>query len=118
MSRDLDRLGAMRGRQGYAMPGAPLLRDDAAQQLRSIASQWVRSVQAAGQLVVIHTPPGCAHLVGVALDQAELAGAVGTICGDDTLFVAAKSEEAAQALALALIEIALPNPSPGVPREG
>jgi transcriptional regulator of arginine metabolism len=38
--------------------------------------------------VVLKTPPGSAHLVGVALDQTALPEVVGTICGDDTVFVA------------------------------
>ena len=48
------------------------------------------SVEAAGNLLVIRTPPGSAHLVGLALDQARLDEIAGTICGDDTLFVALK----------------------------
>ncbi len=65
---------------------------------------WVRSVDTAGNLVVIRTPPGSAHLVGVALDQAELPEIVGTICGDDTLFVALDTAAQAKALAAALPE--------------
>ena len=40
--------------------------------LAAVFRDWVRSVDAAGNLVVIKTPPGSAHLVGVALDQSEL----------------------------------------------
>ena len=108
VSRDLDQLGALRGRNGYAMPGQSQPTDDATERLRAIASQWISSVTATGQLVVIRTPPGCAHLVGVALDQANLDGAVGTISGDDTLFVAALNEEAAKALAITLRELRRP----------
>jgi arginine repressor len=36
--------------------------------------------------------------VGVALDAAELSEVVGTICGDDTIFVACHSETDATAL--------------------
>jgi transcriptional regulator of arginine metabolism len=58
----------------------------------------VRSVEPAGNLVVIKTPPGSAHLVGVVLDQSELPEIVGTICGDDTIFVACRAAKAANAL--------------------
>jgi transcriptional regulator of arginine metabolism len=52
-------------------------------------------MRTAGNLLVIKTPPGSAHIVGVALDNANLAEVVGTICGDDTVFVAcATSTEA------------------------
>jgi arginine repressor len=37
--------------------------------------------------------------VARALDEAELAGVVGTIAGDDTVFVATPSERAARSLA-------------------
>ena len=53
---------------------------------------------------MIKTPPGSAHLVGVALDQSDLPDIVGTICGDDTIFVACRSEKAGKKLARALIE--------------
>ncbi len=60
---------------------------------------WVQSIEPAGNLVVIKTPPGSAHLVGVALDRAELTEIVGTICGDDTIFVACRSNSDAEMLA-------------------
>ena len=50
-------------------------------------------------LVVIKTPPGSAHLVGVALDRAELPEVAGTICGDDTIFVAVRDVVSAPSLA-------------------
>ena len=90
VSRDLEQLGAMKvrrdGRLAYALPeatGAP-----ADSRLALVLQDWARSIAVAGNLVVIKTPPGSGHLIGVALDEAELAGIVGTICGDDTIFVA------------------------------
>jgi transcriptional regulator of arginine metabolism len=62
--------------------------DWAASRLARIFADWVQSVEAAGNLLVLHTPPGSAHLVGLALDQAKLPEVAGTISGDDTLFVA------------------------------
>jgi transcriptional regulator of arginine metabolism len=58
----------------------------------------VQSVEPAGTMVVIRTPPGSAHLVGVALDSSDLSEVVGTICGDDTIFVACRSLAEATAL--------------------
>ena len=40
---------------------------------------------------MIRTPPGSAHIVSLAIDQAKLPEVVGTIAGDDTLFVAVRS---------------------------
>lgn len=90
VSRDLDELGAVRIRdvdgfrygladqQGGSAFGAPL-----AQVLR----EYVVSAVASGNLAVLRTPPGHASVVAAALDRAALLGIVGTIAGDDTLFV-------------------------------
>lgn len=102
VSRDLDELGAVKIRRGgeihYSMPDQIGPSGWAGRRLDSILREWVRSIAAAGNLVVIKTPPGSAHLVGVALDQADLPGVVGTICGDDTIFVAMSEAEEASAL--------------------
>ncbi|HSL56630.1 MAG TPA: ArgR family transcriptional regulator, partial [Acidimicrobiales bacterium] len=40
-----------------------------------------------GNIVVLRTPPGSAHVVGSALDRTGLPEVLGTVAGDDTLFV-------------------------------
>ena len=101
VSRDLEQLGAVKVRRGgqlsYALPEEQ--RETHAPRLASIFQDWVRTIEPAGNLVVIKTPPGSAHLVGVALDNAGLAEIVGTICGDDTIFVACRSSSDAEILA-------------------
>jgi transcriptional regulator of arginine metabolism len=104
ISRDLEQIGAVKvrreGHLSYALPGdvrsAPNLR------LTDVFRDWVRSVEPASNLVVIKTPPGSAHLVGVALDGSDLPEIAGTICGDDTIFVACRSPAEAEALATKL----------------
>lgn len=92
VSRDLDQIGAVKVKRGgslaYALPDQLGDNDWAAERLQRILAEWVVSIEAAGNLVVVRTPPGSAHLVGLALDQAKLDEVAGTICGDDTLFVA------------------------------
>lgn len=39
-------------------------------------------------LLVVKTRPGHAQLLGVHLDQQEIAGVIGTVAGDDTIFIA------------------------------
>src|SRR4051812_5265773 len=101
ISRDLEQLGAVKvrrdGQLGYALPQQ--VRDSSAPRLAAVLSDWVRSVEPAANLVVLKTPPGSAHLVGVALDQSGPPEIVGTICGDDTIFVATRSAADANALA-------------------
>jgi transcriptional regulator of arginine metabolism len=95
VSRDLDQMGAVKVKRGgalsYALPDQAGANDWAAARLQRIFSEWVISIEAAGNLLVIKTPPGSAHLLGVALDQARLDEVAGTICGDDTLFVALRN---------------------------
>ena len=91
ISRDLDQLGAIKVKRGgvmtYALPDQIAETDWAAGRLERILSEWVRSVEGAGNMIVLKTPPGSAHLVGLAIDQAQLPEIAGTVCGDDTLFV-------------------------------
>ena len=92
VSRDLDQLGAVKVKRGgvfsYALPDQLGDNDWAAARLARIFADWVHSVEAAANLIVLRTPPGSAHLVGLAIDQARLPEVAGTISGDDTIFVA------------------------------
>lgn len=103
VSRDLEQLGAIKvrreGRTVYAMPDDRGPQDRALQRLQGIVAEWVHSAESVGQLVIIRTPPGSAHLVGVALDGVALPTVAGTICGDDTIFVAMREPDAANTLA-------------------
>jgi transcriptional regulator of arginine metabolism len=95
VSQDLEQIGAVkvkRGPQlGYALPDQLADRDRSGERLRRIFGEWVQSIHTAGNLIVIRTPPGSAGVVCLALDQAKLPEIVGTIAGDDTLFVAVRS---------------------------
>jgi transcriptional regulator of arginine metabolism len=92
VSRDLEQIGAVKVKRGgatsYALPDQLGDSDWAATRLQRILNEWVLSIEAAGNLLVLKTPPGSAHLVALALDQAKLEEVAGTISGDDTLFVA------------------------------
>jgi len=95
VSQDLDQIGAVkvkRGAQlGYALPDQLAERDRSGPRLRRIFAEWVQAIETAGNLIVVRTPPGSAGLVCLALDQAKLPEIVGTIAGDDTLFIAVRS---------------------------
>ncbi len=98
LSRDLKDLGLVRTPTGYASPSTASLfvpgtrREDA---LDRALTHSVLAAEAAGTLVVVKTPPGEAHPVARALDESALPGVVGTIAGDDTVFVATPSPAAA-----------------------
>jgi transcriptional regulator of arginine metabolism len=91
LSRDIRELGLARTPTGYAAPAAPspyVPGERRQTGLDRVVADSVLSVQAAGSLVVVKTPPAGAHPVARALDEAALPGVVGTIAGDDTVFVA------------------------------
>ncbi len=85
VSRDLRELGVAKLGDRYVLPSpATDVRDDFA----SLA-QFVRNFQAAGpNLAVLRTTVGAAQSVAVAIDGAQWPEVVGTISGDDTIFIA------------------------------
>jgi transcriptional regulator of arginine metabolism len=102
VSRDLVELGAVKlrrdGKIGYALPvDTPPPRTAA--RLDTVIREWVQSIRPAGNLLVMKTPPGSAHVVGFAIDQARLEDVVCTICGDDTIFIAFETPSAARTFA-------------------
>lgn len=104
VSRDLEELGAIKVRtsQGetvYAIPEFEPDRLSPPEQLRRVLAQWVADVQVSEPLVVVRTPPGCAHVVASALDRSRLHGLVGTVAGDDTMFCLASADYGAKNLA-------------------
>ena len=59
----------------------------------------IKSVDFAGNFVVVKCFPGMANAVCVALDSLQWTGVVGTLAGDDTIFVLMRSETHAANLA-------------------
>jgi transcriptional regulator of arginine metabolism len=108
-SRDLQALGAIKIRKGeaviYAMPdrgstGGPGF-DDVAKSLETFVSAIVPS----GNLVVLHTGDGAAHVVAAAIDAAPFDTIVGTIAGDNTLLIIVEDTSSGKILAKQLEKI-------------
>ena len=104
VSRDLEELGAVKvripgGEMVYAVP--ELSRDRLApeEHLRRVLADWVVQVSHSGNLVVVQTPPGCAHVVGSAIDRSGVDGVLGTVAGDDTLLLVADERSGARTVA-------------------
>ena len=108
ISRDLEAIGAQKvagagGRARYAV-ARPL--PSHTPELAAALALHMTGLGASGNLVVLHTPPGSADLVALALDQAALPGVLGTVAGDDTVLVIAAEGTSGAALAGTLERIA------------
>lgn len=107
VSRDLEDLGAIKvrvpgGETVYAIPEHAHSQVAPEDHVRRVLSEWAVDVATSGNLVVLRTPPGSAHVVASALDRAGIPEIIGTVAGDDTLLVVA-SEQAGGALVAALL---------------
>ncbi|MDT5080387.1 MAG: transcriptional regulator of arginine metabolism [Mycobacterium sp.] len=99
LSRDLEELGAvkLRGADGgvgvYIVPedGSPVRGvTGGTERMSRLLGELLVSTDASGNLAVLRTPPGAAHYLASAIDRAALPYVVGTIAGDDTIFVMAR----------------------------
>jgi transcriptional regulator of arginine metabolism len=87
LSRDLEELGVVKHRGHYAMPRAD-----------GAAARGLLSLDPAGEnLVIARTEPGLASSVAVEIDGATISEIVGTIAGEDTIFVAVRDQKSQRA---------------------
>lgn len=99
LSRDLRDMGVVKGPAGYFLTGAPTPVVDAEERLRAALRQYLRGVTPAANQVVLHTPPGGAQPLALALDGAAPDKIVGTLAGDDTILVITPDASSARAVA-------------------
>jgi transcriptional regulator of arginine metabolism len=111
VSRDLEDLGAVKvrvpgGATVYAVPEFAPERVAPLDQLRRVMGEWVAEVTHSANLVIVRTPPGCAHVVASALDRSGIEGLLGTVAGDDTMMCVATETVGGRQLAAAMRELA------------
>lgn len=83
VSRDLEELGVVKHRGHYAVPRA-----------NGAAARGLLSLDLSGDnLVIARTEPGLASAVAVEIDGAAITEIVGTLAGEDTIFVAVKDQK-------------------------
>ena len=91
ISRDIADIGIMKTQGGcYVLP------EDL--RLHRMVSELVEDIYVAGNLVVVKTYSGGAPGVAGAIDMAGLLGSLGTVAGDNTIMIAARSPEDALAV--------------------
>jgi transcriptional regulator of arginine metabolism len=97
LSRDLREMAVVKGPEGYLLPESRTA--PGPRQLERTLQTYVTSVAAGGTIVVLKTGPGHSQIVGLEIDRAPPDGVLGTIAGDDTIFIATKSEATAKRVA-------------------
>jgi transcriptional regulator of arginine metabolism len=111
LSRDLAKLHARRaslpdGGTAYELEGFAARSGAEPAQLAAMADLVV-GVRDGASMVVVHTRPGVAAAIATLLDQARLDSVIGTIAGDDTIFVVPERRVTAKALAKRLEQMFL-----------
>ena len=88
VSRDLEELGIVKHHGRYALPNA-----------NGDSTRGLLSLDVAGDVLVIaKCLPGRASAVAVEIDDAALPEIVGTLAGEDTIFIAARDQKAQRAV--------------------
>src|SRR5215471_5022166 len=93
LSRDIQELGLAKAGGVYAVvEGEPQVRPQADESWRRILREFLIDVAVAQNIVVVKTGPGHASTVSQALDETGWPEAIGTIAGENTVFIAVRSE--------------------------
>ena len=111
VTRDLQELGTIKvrdehGSRRIVVASSPKMSSPPLDHLRRMMGEWVVSVDSSANLVVLRTPPGCAHVVASALDRSALEGVLGSVAGDDTLLVIVSDEHGGAAMAASFRDLA------------
>jgi transcriptional regulator of arginine metabolism len=111
VSRDVAELGLVkrdaRGVQAYALPSRAEEREQTGEdRLAKLLHDLPVELKPAGLLLVIRTVPGSAHAIAASLDRCHWTEVVGSIAGDDTLFLAFADRAALQRVHQRLVRLA------------
>jgi transcriptional regulator of arginine metabolism len=104
-SRDLEEIGAVRGRNaaGDSVYKISDSDDESISRTMPMPSELIISVESSGNLAVVRTPPGGAQLLASSLDHSGITDIIGTIAGDDTVLVVSRKATGGAQLARELL---------------
>ena len=101
VSRDIVELGLVKvannGAHAYAAPTA-VASGGGTDRLRKFCEDYLADGDIAGNIVVLRSPPGTANALAIALDTSGFGEIIGTVAGDDTVFVATSTDRHARSL--------------------
>jgi transcriptional regulator of arginine metabolism len=96
ISRDLEELRVVKSHGFYALPAVA----------SGPAARGLLGIEAAGEcLVVAKCEPGLASAVAVEIDRAGISEIVGTLAGEDTIFIAVPERKAQRAAIKKVLEL-------------
>lgn len=108
LSRDLTEIGVVKSAAGYRILSssgdAPPI--DRIASLTTTVRRLLLEVSIGGTQTIVHTPPGQASALAVEIDRATMPGVLGTIAGDDCIFIACTTNSAARSVARRLQSLA------------
>ncbi|MBR1848267.1 MAG: arginine repressor [Lachnospiraceae bacterium] len=106
VSRDIRELGLLKADHGDGVRYVQMNDNNRnARRYEGILKEEVQSVDYASSLLVIKTGSGMAMAVAAAIDSMQMEEIVGSIAGDDTIFLALHSAEDAKAVKEAIWQI-------------
>ena len=94
VSRDIRELNLIKGisPRGVYRYTLPMKKDTGAAKFGTVVTDSVTSVDYAGNMVVIKTYPGMASAVATCIDSMAFPEVVGSIAGDDAIFLVVRDE--------------------------
>ena len=105
LSRDIHELKLVKGPEGYARITESRGSETFLPSVMHMAYQFIVEIRQAQNMLVIKTTVGSAQPVAAALDASHWSEVVGTLAGDDTVFVVAADKKKAHALARRIREL-------------
>jgi transcriptional regulator of arginine metabolism len=105
LSRDIQELGLAKSGGVYTVMGAEAAKTSSDDTVRWTLREYLTDVAVAGNLVVLKTGPSHAMTLSRAIDETGWEEIVGSVAGDDTIFVAVRNEKEARRVADRIREI-------------
>ena len=110
VSRDIRELGLVRvpgeGGPRYSPAAVEVDEQAARRRLHNALTEHISGIEFVDLLGILHAQPGSASLVAAAIDMVRFEEIAGTVAGDDTVLLVARSRPAAQRLLATLRALA------------